>query len=72
MRVYAHTPTLPKMERTAGSPLVEDLLPRLRRQTRHCGGQAQITLDGAPIVIWFTLPQASPNRSTAHQVLTIS
>jgi hypothetical protein len=57
VRVYAHTSTLPKTEWTAGSPLVEDLLPRLRHRTRHCGAKAQISLDGAQIVIWFMLPR---------------
>jgi hypothetical protein len=57
VRVYAHTSTLPKTEWTAGSPLVEDLLPRLRQRTRHCGAEAQITLDGAQMVIWFRLPR---------------
>ena len=57
VRVYVHTSTLPKTEWTAGSPLVEDLLPRLRQRTRRCGAQAQITLDGAQIVIWFALPR---------------
>ena len=57
VRVHAHTSTLPKTEWTAGSPLVEDLLPRLRQRTRRCGAQAQITLDGAQIVIWFALPR---------------
>ena len=55
--VHAHTSTLPTTEWTAGSPLVEDLLPRLRQRTRRCGAQAQITLDGAQIVIWFALPR---------------
>ena len=57
VRVYVHTSTLPKTEWTAGSPLVEDLLPRLRQRTRRCGAQAQITLDGAQTTIWFTLPR---------------
>ena len=57
VRVHAHTSTLPKTEWTAGSPLVEDLLPRLRQRTRRCGAQAQITLDGAQTTIWFTLPR---------------
>ena len=57
LRVHAHTSTLPKTEWTAGSPLVEDLLPRLRQRTRRCGAQAQITLDGAQTTIWFTLPR---------------
>lgn len=55
--VHAHTSTLPTTEWTAGSPLVEDLLPRLRHRTRHCGAEAQITLDGAQTTIWFTLPR---------------
>ena len=55
VRVHAHTSTLPTTEWTAGSPLVEDLLPRLRQRTRHCGAQAQITLDGAQTTICFTL-----------------
>ncbi|MGE5763506.1 MAG: hypothetical protein ACM3ZF_06415 [Mycobacterium leprae] len=55
--VYAHTSTLPKTEWTAGSPLVEELLPRLRQRTRHCGAEVKITLDGAQMVIWFTLPR---------------
>jgi hypothetical protein len=57
VRVYAHTSTLPKTEWTAGSPLVEDLLPRLRQRTRRCGAKARITLDGAQTTIWFTLPR---------------
>ena len=57
VRVHAHTSTLPKTEWTAGSPLVEDLLPRLRHRTRHCGAEVKITLDGAQMVIWFTLPR---------------
>ena len=57
VRVHAHTSTLPKTEWTAGSPLVEDLLPRLRQRTRRCGAQAQITLDGAQTTIWFALPR---------------
>jgi hypothetical protein len=55
--VYVHTSTLPKTEWTAGSSLVEDLIPRLRNRTRHCGAQAQLTPDGAQIVIWFALPR---------------
>ena len=55
--VSAPTSTLPKTEWTAGSPLIEDLLPRLRQRTRRCGAQAQITLDGARTTIWFTLPR---------------
>jgi hypothetical protein len=59
VRVYAHTSTLPKTEWTAGSPLVEDLLPRLRHRTRHCGAEVHITLDGAQMVICFRLPRKS-------------
>src|SRR5512135_3645577 len=57
VRVHAHTSTLPTTEWTAGSPLVEDLLPRLRQRTRRCGAQAQITLDGAHVTIWCELPR---------------
>ena len=55
--VYAHTSTLPKTEWTAGSPLVEELLPRLRQRTRYCGAEVKIALDGAQTTIWFTLPR---------------
>jgi hypothetical protein len=57
VRVYAHTATLPRTEWTAGSPLVEDLLPRLRNRTRDCGAEVRITLDGAETMIWFALPR---------------
>ena len=57
VRVYAHTASLPKTEWTAGSPLVEDLLPRLRNRTRHCGAEVRITLGGAETMIWFALPR---------------
>jgi hypothetical protein len=57
VRVYAHTSGLPKTEWSAGSPLVEDLLPRLRNRTRHCGAEVRLTLDGAQTMIWFALPR---------------
>lgn len=55
--VRAHTPTLPATEWTAGCALVEDLLPRLRRHTRHCGAHAEISVDGAHVTIWFEVPR---------------
>lgn len=55
--VSAPTSTVPKTEWTAGSPLVEDLLPRLRQRTRHCGAEARITHDGTQTMVWFMLPR---------------
>lgn len=53
MSVYAHTSTLPKTEWTGESPLVENLPPRVRQRTRHCGAEARITHDDAQTMVWF-------------------
>jgi hypothetical protein len=72
--VSAHTPTLPKTEWTAGCPLVEELLPRPRHETRHCGAEAVITPDGHRSRSGsrcHARPAASVECSQ-HQALTIS
>lgn len=59
IKLHAHSPQLPQTQWTAGSPIVEQALPRLRRRTRHCGAAVQLTPAGAETMLWFRLPTAA-------------
>src|SRR5512144_3443209 len=61
------TSTLPKTEWTAGCPLVEDVLPRLRQRTRRCGAEARIASHGSQVMIWFTLPHKTDAASSGDR-----